>query len=292
VKSLAILVNKDTKVIIQGITGKQGAFHAKKMLEYGVDLVGGVTPGKGGQRVLDVPVFDTVREARKETNCNASMILVPPPFVLDAAVEAIESGMELVVIITEHVPVHDGIKIKTLADSAGCTVIGPNTIGIISPGKGMVGIMPGYIYSEGNVGIISRSGTLTHEIASNLTFRGIGQSTCLCIGGDPVVGTSFVNALELFREDEETKVIVMIGEIGGSAEEQAAEYIKNTSYPKPVVAFIAGQSAPPGKRMGHAGAIVERNSGTFQSKYCALEEAGVSVVRKLDDILELVKSKL
>lgn len=284
---MAILVNQNTKVIIQGITGKQGMFHAQKMLDYGVHVVGGVTPGRGGQKVCNVPVFDTVKAAKSATNCNASMILVPPPFVLDAAVEAIESGIELIVIITEHVPVHDGIKIKTLADNAKCNVIGPNTIGVISPGKGMVGIMPGYIYSEGNVGIISRSGTLTHEIASNLTFRGIGQSTCLGIGGDPVIGTGFVKALQLLRDDDETEAVIMIGEIGGAAEEQAAEYIKTSSYPKPVYAFIAGQNAPQGKRMGHAGAIVEKGSGTVESKIETLRQAGVNVVNRFDELLEI-----
>ncbi len=289
---MAVFVDRDTRVIIQGITGTQGNYHAKKMLEYGARLVGGVTPGKGGQVVEDVPVFDTVAEAREAVGAQASMILVPPAFVYDAGVEAIEAGLETVVIITEHVPVQDAMRLAGLARRRGVRLVGPNTIGVISPGLSKVGIMPGYIYSRGSVGIVSRSGTLTHEISSNLTFRGIGQSTCVGIGGDPIVGTTFTDVLAAFRDDPETKVVVMVGEIGGAAEERAAAYIKETAYPKPVIAFIAGQTAPPEKRMGHAGAIVQGSSGTAASKVKALTEAGVIVSPTLDGVLEEVKKRL
>ncbi|MHB8927466.1 MAG: succinate--CoA ligase subunit alpha [Bacillota bacterium] len=289
---MAVFVDRDTRVIIQGITGTQGNYHAKKMLEYGARLVGGVTPGKGGQVVEDVPVFDTVAEAREAVGAQASMILVPPAFVYDAGVEAIEAGLETVVIITEHVPVQDAMRLAGLARRRGVRLVGPNTIGVISPGLSKVGIMPGYIYSRGSVGIVSRSGTLTHEISSNLTFRGIGQSTCVGIGGDPIVGTTFTDVLAAFRDDPETKVVVMVGEIGGAAEEGAAAYIKETAYPKPVIAFIAGQTAPPEKRMGHAGAIVQGSSGTATSKVKALTEAGVIVSPTLDGVLEEVKKRL
>lgn len=286
---MAILVNAQTRVLIQGITGAQGSYHTEKMLEYGTKVVAGVTPGRGGEKVCGVPVFDTVREALAHYPVDATIILVPPPFVLEAASEAIENGIGLVVIITEHVPVLDSIRIRAMAQARGSRVIGPNTIGIISPGQSKVGIMPGYIYKEGNIGIISRSGTLTHEVASNLTFRGIGQSTCIGIGGDPVIGTTFVDALELFRNDEQTRAVIMIGEIGGSGEEMAAEHLKKCGFPKPVYAFIAGVTAPPEKRMGHAGAIVERGTGTAESKIRLLSEAGVSVVRTLDQLIELTR---
>jgi succinyl-CoA synthetase alpha subunit len=261
------------------------------MLEYGMKVVAGVTPGRGGEQVHGVPVFDTVQEALDQHPVDATMILVPPPFVLEAASEAIENGIGLVVIITEHVPVLDSIQIQALAKARGSRVIGPNTIGVISPGQGKVGIMPGYIYKEGNIGIISRSGTLTHEVASNLTFRGIGQSTCIGIGGDPVIGTTFVDALELFRNDDQTQAVIMIGEIGGSGEEIAAEHLKEFGYPKPVYAFIAGATAPPEKRMGHAGAIVERGTGTAESKIRLLSEAGVIVAKTLDQLIELARSR-
>lgn len=288
---MAVLVNAQTRVLIQGITGAQGSYHTEKMLEYGMKVVAGVTPGRGGEQVHGVPVFDTVQEALAQHPVDATMILVPPPFVLEAASEAIENGIGLVVIITEHVPVLDSIQIKALAKARGSRVIGPNTIGVISPGQGKVGIMPGYIYKEGNIGIISRSGTLTHEVASNLTFRGIGQSTCIGIGGDPVIGTTFVDALELFRNDDQTRAVIMIGEIGGSGEEIAAEHLKEFGYPKPVYAFIAGATAPPEKRMGHAGAIVERGTGTAESKIRLLSEAGVIVAKTLDQLIELARSR-
>ncbi len=286
---MAVLVNQDTQVIIQGITGKQGRTHTKLMQNYNVQVVAGTSPGKGGQEVYGVPVYDAVATATAEHSINASMVIVPPPFVLSAATEAIEQRIPLVVIITEHVPVHDSIRIKQLADQYGVTVVGPNTIGVISPGKGKVGIMPGYIYSEGQIGVISRSGTLTHEVSSNLTYRGYGQSTCIGIGGDPVVGTDFVEALKLFREDDETQLIILIGEIGGVGEEKAAQYIKETNYPKPIVAFIAGQTAPKGKKMGHAGAIISGNMGSAESKMKLLGEAGVQVAETLDQILEIVE---
>lgn len=286
---MSILINEQTHVIIQGITGKQGSYHAARMLEYHVHLVAGVTPGRGGQVVEGVPVYDMVAEACANHQVDASLVLVPPPAVLDAVAEAIDAGIPLIVVIAEHVPVMDTMRIVAMARERGVRIVGPNTIGVISPGRSKVGIMPGYIYSRGPVGIVSRSGTLTHEISSNLTFRGIGQSTCIGIGGDPIVGTNFVDVLEMFREDPETEVVVMIGEIGGGAEEQAAEYLKR-GYPKPVLAFIAGQTAPPEKRMGHAGAIVQGGSGTAAAKMQVLTEAGVRVFPMLDQILDEVKN--
>ena len=283
---MAILVNRNSRVIIQGATGKQGQYHTEKMLEYHVQVVGGVTPGKGGTEVQGVPVFDSVSQAKKTGRIDASMIVVPPAGVLAAAVDAIENEISLVVIITEFVPFHDTLKIRALALKKGIRWVGPNTIGVISPGKSKVGIMPGFIYSEGHVGIISRSGTLTHEVASNLTYKGIGQSTCVCIGGDRVKGMGFVDCLKLFREDPETEKIILIGEIGGAGEEQAASYIRETGYPKKIIAFIAGSTAPPEKKMGHAGAIISRGSGTALSKINQLESSGVIVVRNLDALLE------
>jgi len=285
---VAVLVQPNTQVIIQGATGKQGMYHAQKMLEYNVNLVAGVTPGKGGQDVCGVPVFDTVRDVKKHFHVDASMILVPPAGVLAGAVEAIENEIPLIVIITEFVPIHDSLIIKSMADQKRIRVIGPNTIGIISPGKGKVGIMPGNIYSEGNVGIISRSGTLTHEVSSNLTYKGKGQSTCVCIGGDPVKGTDFVDVLKLFREDDQTETVIMVGEIGGAGEELAAKYVMENGYPKKIVAFIAGQTAPEGKMMGHAGAIVTQGFGTAESKIRSLSEVGITVVRTLDELLKVV----
>lgn len=285
---LSVLVDGQTKVLIQGITGKQGTYHTRKMLEYKMEVVAGISPNKKGARVSNVPVYNTVAEAADEHGIDASLVIVPPPYVLEAATQAIDSRIPLVVVITEHVPVHDVMKIRDLADSNNVRLVGPNTIGVISPGKGKVGIMPGYIYSRGNVGVISRSGTLTHEISSNLTFRGIGQSTCIGIGGDMVGGIGFVEALELFRNDIETEVIVLIGEIGGVGEEAAAKFIADTTYPKPVVAFIAGLTAPEGKKMGHAGAIVGKNYGSARSKIEALRSSGVQVADTLDEILQLV----
>jgi succinyl-CoA synthetase alpha subunit len=285
---MSILVGAETCVIIQGATGRQGSYHTERMLEYGVKVVGGVTPGKGGRMIHGVPVFDTVRQARDASQVDATMILVPPAGVLDAALEAIDHRIPLVVIITEFVPVHDSLVIKRNADRQGVRVIGPNTVGVISPGKGKVGIMPGDIYSEGRVGVISRSGTLTHEIASNMTYRGIGQSTCVCIGGDPIKGTSFADMLELFRADEQTAQVVIIGEIGGADEEMTATYLKGNPYPKPIYAFIAGRRAPAEKKMGHAGAIVSRGFGTAESKIRRLTEAEVRVVSTPDEILDHV----
>lgn len=283
---MAILVDRDTRVIIQGATGKQGQYHAIKMLEYNVRVVAGISPGKGGTEVHGVPVFDTAGQAKKKVDIDASMILVPPAGVLAAALDAIENRIPLIVIVTEFVPLHDTLKIRASALRNGVRLVGPNTIGVISPGKSKVGIMPGFIYGDGPVGIISRSGTLTHEIASNLTYRGIGQSTCVCIGGDMVKGVDFVDCLKLFREDPQTEKVVLIGEIGGAGEEQAASYILEQGYPKKVIAFIAGSTAPPEKRMGHAGAIISQGFGTAASKIRKLEAAGVTVVRSLDALIE------
>ena len=282
---MAILVNGGTRVILQGATGKQGQYHTLKLLEYHVRVVGGVTPGRGGDQVHGVPVYDTVAQAMKETPVDASMIVVPPAGVLTAALDAIENRVPLVVVITEFVPLHDALKIRGMARKAGVRIIGPNTIGVISPGKSKVGIMPGFIYGEGPVGVISRSGTLTHEIASNLTCKGIGQSTCVCIGGDMVKGTDFVDVLELFRADSETEKVILIGEIGGAGEELAARYLQERPYPKKVIAFIAGATAPPEKRMGHAGAMISAGFGTADSKLRSLKEAGVTVVESLDEII-------
>lgn len=284
---MAILVHQGMKVMIQGITGKQGSFHTKLMQEYHMDVVAGVTPGKKGESVQGVPVFHTVAKAKSYTPIDASLILVPPAFVYEAAFEAISNAIPLIVICTEHVPVHDSIRIRKLAlKNPSLRVIGPNTIGVISPGKGKVGIMPGFIYREGNIGIISRSGTLTHEIASNLTYQGLGQSTCLGIGGDPVMGTDFIEALKLFSQDNETEAVVLIGEIGGAAEEIGAQYLKDNGYPKPVLAYIAGKTAPREKKMGHAGAIIHGERGTAQSKMKALSQAGVTVASSPNKLLE------
>ena len=286
---MAILVNEDTRVIIQGATGKQGSFHTQRMLEYGTEVVGGVTPGKGGQAIHGVPIFDTISEAKRITRVNASMIMVPPAGVMSAAIESIENKIPLVVIITEFVPFHDMLVIKRVAQKEGIRVIGPNTFGVISPGKSQIGIMPGFIYGEGNIGIIARSGTLTHEIASNLRYMGMGPSTCVGIGGDPTKGSDFVDILKLFRDDDETKSILLVGEIGGANEEMAAKYIKETGYPKKISAFIAGSTAPAEKRMGHAGAIISGGLGTADSKIKSLEAAGVTVARTLEEVLELAK---
>lgn len=285
-----ILLNENTRCLVQGITGKQGQFHTEQMLKYNTNIVAGVTPGKGGQEILGVPVFDSIEEAKEKTDVNASIIFVPAPFAKDAAFESIEH-LDLVIIITEHIPIQDSMEIMAYAEEKGVTVIGPNTPGIISPKVGKLGIMPTHIFNEGNVGVVSRSGTLTYEIASQLTRAGLGQSTCLGIGGDPVVGASFIEVLEMFENDPETDAIVMIGEIGGSAEEDAAEYIKE-NITKPVVAFISGISAPPGKRMGHAGAIIAGNSGTAQSKQEALTSAGVKVAKTPTEIAGLIKESL
>lgn len=273
---MAIIVDKNTRVITQGITGNNGRFHTRQCIDYGTKVVGGVTPGKGGEICEGVPVFDTVYEAVKETSANASMIFVPAPFAKDAIIEAAEAGIKVIVCITEGIPPLDTIKAKEIVKKKGAILIGPNCPGIITPEECKLGIMPGYIHKKGPVGVVSRSGTLTYEAVDQLTKRGIGQSTCIGIGGDPVVGTTFVDVLKLFEEDEETKAIVLIGEIGGRAEEEAAQFIKE-NLSKPVIAFIAGKTAPPGKRMGHAGAIISGGSGRADDKIKALMDAGVVI---------------
>jgi succinyl-CoA synthetase alpha subunit len=288
---MAILIGKNTTAIVQGITGSQGSYHTKLMLEYGTKIVAGVTPGKGGTEVHGIPVFDTVEEATSRFNANASIIFVPAPSAKDAVLENIAAGFNPVVVITEGLPVKDEIQIMEVARLKGTTIIGPNTPGIITPGECKLGIMPGHIFKQGKVGLVSRSGTLTYEIAASLTAAGLGQSTCLGVGGDPVVGLSFVDVLEMFRKDPGTEAIAMIGEIGGNAEEMAAEYIKNTKYPKPIAAYVAGRAAPPGKRMGHAGAIIMGRSGTAETKIEALKDAGVKLALKPGEIAKLLKSR-
>jgi len=290
---MSILLDEKSRVIIQGITGKQARLHVPYHLEYGTNLIGGVTPGKAGEKVNGLPVFDTVRQAQDELGqIDISMILAPPYSVLDGALEAIDSGIKVLVIITEHMPVHDTMKIREAAREAGCCVIGPNTIGIISPGKSKLGVMPGFLYSQGPVGIVSRSGTLTHESSSCLTIRGMGQTTCVGIGGDPVPGSPFEDILERFRHDDETKAVLMVGEIGGAAEERAAEYLKRVGYNKPLVSFIAGVTSPPGKKMGHAGAIISGSAGTPESKYAALNEAGAKVAATLEEAYDMLEDIL
>ena len=289
---MGIIVDRNTKAIVQGITGTQGSFHTKLMLEYRTQIVAGVTPGKGGTKVHSVPVYDTVEEALQKHEANASIIFVPAPFAADAALEAIENGIKTVVIITEHIPVKDAINVMAYAKQENATIIGPNTPGIITPGECKLGIMPAHIFKPGNIGMISRSGTLTYEIAAGLTKRQMGQSTCVGLGGDPIVGLNFIDALKLFEKDPQTEGIAIIGEIGGNLEELTAEYIAKQNYPKPVVAFIAGRSAPPGKRMGHAGAIIMGKAGTAESKIEAFRKAGVEVAEKPSDVAILLEKQV
>ncbi len=285
---MSIFVNKETKLLVQGITGNEGSFHARQCIEYGTNIVAGVTPGKGGQKMDDVPVFNTVAQAVKATGANASLILVPPPFGADAIMEAADAGVALIVCITEGIPILDMVKVKNFLATKECRLIGPNCPGVITPDECKIGIMPGNIHKKGNIGVVSRSGTLTYEVVDQLTKLNMGQSTCIGIGGDPVNGTNFIDVLSAFQADDETSAIVMVGEIGGSAEEEAAAYIK-ANVTKPVVGFIAGLTAPPGRTMGHAGAIISGSSGTGEAKIQAFKDNGIHVCENLGEIGRICK---
>ena len=289
---MSILLNNQTRLLVQGITGKEGSFHSKQMIDYGTNIVGGIPPGKGGETQYEEPVFNTVSEAVKETKANASVIFVPPSFGPDAILEAADAGLDLIVCITEGIQATDMVTVKNYIRKLDVTLIGPNCPGIISPGKAKIGIMPGFIHKQGSVGVISRSGTLTYEAVFQLTQLGIGQSSCIGIGGDPIIGSTFIDLLSHFNDDEDTKGVILIGEIGGSAEEEVAEWIQYSKFNKPIVSFIAGQTAPPGRRMGHAGAIISRGKGGADDKIKTMENAGITIAKSPADIGKTLYNKL